>query len=180
MLYQSPFKSLVPHAPFLPLVALAAARLRNDPVDETAHRPFRPCGPPLVPHLNSLPWPRVFLSENHVGLFVWAGELAPQPADPQNPNKSGSSVVGQLMTSGKKQYVRDVALTATDITLTLPDPKFPDLEWKDEAGVAYRSNLLMIKQLKITFARGAGFKAGRYPVGEKDGKLYLLEPAPAK
>ena len=82
--------------------------------------------------------------------------------------------------SGKKHYVRDVAKTVTDITLKSPDPKFPDLEWKDSDGVAYRSNLPVIKHLKITFARGQTFRDATYPVGEKDGKLYLLEPAPVK
>ena len=82
--------------------------------------------------------------------------------------------------SGKKQYARDVAQTVSDITLTTPDPKYPDLEWKDKDGVSYRSNLPVVKQMKITFAPGGRFKDGRYPVGEKDGKLYLLQPAPAK
>jgi len=82
--------------------------------------------------------------------------------------------------SGKKQYDRDVAQTATDISLTNPDPKFPDLVWKDTDGVSYRSNLPVVKQLKITFEHGGKFKDGTYPVGEKDGKLYLLEPAPIK
>ena len=82
--------------------------------------------------------------------------------------------------SGKKQYARDVAQTATDIKLTNPDPDEPDLVWKDTDGVSYRSNLPVVKQLKITFASGGQFSDGTYPVGEKDGKLYLLEPAPVK
>jgi hypothetical protein len=88
-------------------------------------------------------------------------------------------VPDKLKVSGRQQYVRDVAQTVTNITLINPDPKFPDLEWKDEAGVAYRSNLPVVKQLKITFATGE-FGDGTYPVGEKAGKLYLLEPAPVK
>jgi hypothetical protein len=82
--------------------------------------------------------------------------------------------------SGRKQYVRDVGMNATEVVLTERDPKYPDLEWTDEAGVAHRSNLPVTKQLKITFARGGRFSDARYPVGEKDGKLYLLEPAPVK
>jgi hypothetical protein len=89
-------------------------------------------------------------------------------------------VPDKLKVSGKKQYVRDVAQTATDITLTNPDPDYPDLVWKDTDGVSYRSNLSVVKQLKITFAPGGEFGDARYPVGEKDGKLYLLEPAPVK
>ena len=91
--------------------------------------------------------------------------------------------------SGKKQYARDVAQKTTDITLTDPDPNYPDIEWKDKDGVSYRSNLPVIKRLKITLAAGKKLdtKAGKvkardavYPVGEKDGKLYLLKPAPIK
>jgi hypothetical protein len=88
-------------------------------------------------------------------------------------------VPDKFKADGKKQYVRDVALTVSDITLTNPDPDYPDLVWKDTDGVSYRSNLSVIKQLKITFKTGE-FGDGRYPVGEKDGKLYLLEPAPVK
>ena len=88
-------------------------------------------------------------------------------------------VPDKLKDSGKQQYVRDVAQTTTDIKLINPDPNFPDLEWNDNAGVAYRSNLPVVKQLKITFTTGK-FRDGMYPVGEKDGKLYLLEPAPVK
>lgn len=82
--------------------------------------------------------------------------------------------------SGRKQYARDVAQTVSGITLNAPDPKYPDLEWKDKDGVSYRSNLSVVKQMKITFAPGGRFKDGRYPVGEKDGKLYLLQPAPVR
>jgi hypothetical protein len=91
--------------------------------------------------------------------------------------------------SGKKHYVRDVAQTATDIALTPPDPKYPDLEWKDKDSVSYRSNLTVIKQLKITFVSGTKLdtavgnvkvRDAVYPVGEKDGQLYLLQPAPVK
>jgi len=88
-------------------------------------------------------------------------------------------VPDKLKASGKKQYVRDVAQSVGDITLTNPDPDYPDVVWKDTDGVSYRSNLPVIKQLKITFKSGE-FGDGRYPVGEKDGRLYLLEPAPSK
>jgi hypothetical protein len=88
-------------------------------------------------------------------------------------------VPDKLKASGKKQYVRDVAQTVSDITLTNPHLDYPDLVWKDTDGVSYRSNLPVVKQLKITFKTGE-FGDGRYPVGEKDGKLYFLEPAPVK
>ena len=82
--------------------------------------------------------------------------------------------------SGKAQYARDVAMSATDISLVAPDPKLPDLVWKDSDGVSYRSNLTVVKHLKISFASGSQFLDGSYPVGEKAGKLYLLEPAPVE
>jgi hypothetical protein len=67
------------------------------------------------------------------------------------------------------------------------DPRFMtvDAAWK-ETGVAYHSNLPIVKQLKLTFAP---MKADAnstvtidvtYPVGEKDGKLYFIEPTPVK
>ena len=85
------------------------------------------------------------------------------------------------MTDGIKQYTEEVAQTATDITLTNPDPEYPDLVWKDTDGVSYRSNLPVVKQLKITLAPGGKLPnevTVRYFVGEKEGKLCLLEPAP--
>jgi hypothetical protein len=88
-------------------------------------------------------------------------------------------VPDKLKSDGKKQYARDIAQTVSDITLTNPDPDYPDLPWKDSDGVTYRSNLPVVKQLKIVFKTGE-FGDGRYPVGEKDGKLCLLEPAPVK
>ena len=88
-------------------------------------------------------------------------------------------VPDKLKASGRDQYTRDAAQTVSDITLTNPDPDYPDLAWKDKDGISYRSNLPVLKQLKITFKTG-DFSDGRYPVGEKDGKLYLLEPAPIK
>ena len=89
-------------------------------------------------------------------------------------------VPDKLKESGKKHYVRDAALTMTDMALTPPDPQSPDLEWKDKEGVAYRSNLPVLKHLKISFAPGGRFKDVTYPVGEKAGRLYLLEPAPVE
>lgn len=98
-------------------------------------------------------------------------------------------VPDKLKESGKKQYVRDAAQTVADIKLTPPDAKFPDVEWKDSTGVTNRSNLPVTKHLKITFAPGATIdskignvkvKNAVYPVGEKDGKLFLLQPAPVK
>jgi len=107
-------------------------------------------------------------------------------------------VPDKLKKDGKQQYATIVAgPRATDIKLINPDPKH---EWKvdedqrfDEinpdwkaAGVTYHSNLSVIKQLKITFApmdAGGGTSVTidvTYPVGEKDGKLYLVEPAPVK
>ncbi len=78
--------------------------------------------------------------------------------------------------SRKKQYTRDFGDATGDIALTDPDPNYPDHDWKDKDGVSYRVNLPVIKQLKIKTKIGSAI----YPVGEKDGKLYLLAPAPVK
>jgi len=80
----------------------------------------------------------------------------------------------------KMHYARDIARTVTDVTLMNPDPKIRDIVWKDTNGVYYCSNLPVIKHLKITYAPGGQLKEGTYPVGEKDGKLYLLQQAPVK
>jgi|GEM_PF-1657475 len=87
-------------------------------------------------------------------------------------------VPDQLKESARQIYARDAKQDVTDIKLTKPDTKKPDLMWKDKDGISYRSNLAVVKQLVITFAPGGHFKDGTYPVGEKKGKLYLLEPAP--
>jgi hypothetical protein len=96
-------------------------------------------------------------------------------------------VPDDLKESGKLHYTKEVVLSVTDITLSAPDPTMPDVEWKDGKGVAYRSNLPVTKHLKITFVPGSMIELKRgpvkvkdvtYSVGEKDGKLYLLEPAP--
>jgi hypothetical protein len=98
-------------------------------------------------------------------------------------------VSDELKDRGKKRYAKEVALTASGVVLSAPDPSSPDLEWKDEAGVAHRSNLPVVKHLKITFAPGSTIELKRgpvkvkdvtYPVGEKEGKLFLLQPAPVK
>ena len=78
--------------------------------------------------------------------------------------------------SRKKQYTRDFGDASGDIALTDPDPNYPDHEWKDKDGILYRANLPVVKQLKIKTKIGNAI----YPVGEKDGKLYLLAPAPVK
>ncbi|MGD0017080.1 MAG: hypothetical protein ABSC38_06165 [Verrucomicrobiia bacterium] len=109
-------------------------------------------------------------------------------------------VPDKLKKDGKQQYVGAVAAPVADIKLVNPDPNHSNLEWKKnadprfvelgigwkETGVIYRLNLPVVKQLKITFAPQK-FSDGTsltidcaYPVGEKDGKLYLVEPAPVK
>jgi hypothetical protein len=76
-------------------------------------------------------------------------------------------------------YARDLRFGAKDIKLTEPDPETPDIEWKKD-GIVYKSNLVVIKNIKITFKEGAKYKDGTYFVGKKDGKLVLLAPAPAE
>ena len=78
-----------------------------------------------------------------------------------------------------KLYARDLKFGAREVKLTKPDPKTPDVAWTKD-GVTYRSNLPVVKNVKITFKEGARFKNGTYFVGEKDGKLFLLAPAPVQ
>ena len=89
----------------------------------------------------------------------------------------------------RKQYAKEVALTATGVVLSAPDSRCPDRDWVDKAGVVYRANLPVIKHLRITFAPGSTIevklgttKVGdvTYPVGEKAGKLFLVQSAPVK
>ena len=78
-----------------------------------------------------------------------------------------------------KIYTRDVAFGAKEVKLTSPDPTTPDMPW-DLDGITYKSNLEVTKNIKIEFGDGAAFKDGTYFVGEKDGKLFLLAPAPVE
>jgi hypothetical protein len=114
-------------------------------------------------------------------------------------------VQDKLKKDGKQQYVGIIGYTktitgspVTDIKLVSPDksgtqwnvdddPRFAEIDpaWK-EAGAVYHSNLPVVKQLKVTFAPTKADAQTSltidvtYPVGEKDGKLYFIEPAPAK
>jgi hypothetical protein len=97
---------------------------------------------------------------------------------------------------GKRHFAKVVARTATDFTLTNPDPQYPVGEWKEADGVTYGLNLPLVKQLKVVLSVKDKIKDKApeaidvfgiddygmiiFNVGEKDGKLYLLEPAPVK
>ena len=78
-----------------------------------------------------------------------------------------------------RTYARDLAFGAKEVKLTASDPMTPDTAWELD-GVTYRSNLKVTKNIKIEFSEGAKYKDGTYFVGEKDGKLFLLAPAPAE
>ena len=79
----------------------------------------------------------------------------------------------------KKMFVREVAEEVSAMTLVDPDPNV-SLDWKDKDGIAYHSNLPVIKRLSIFFAPGGDIRSDMTPVGEKDGKLFLLGPIPIK
>ncbi len=111
----------------------------------------------------------------------------------------------KLKKDGSEQYARVIGYAKTiagppvkDAKLLDPkhssvewnvdhDPRFVEIDraWK-EAGVVYHPNLSVVKQLKITFAPTKADDNTSltinvtYPVGEKDGKLYFIEPAPVK
>lgn len=78
-----------------------------------------------------------------------------------------------------KLYARDLKFGARAVKLVEPDLRTPDIAWTKD-GVTYKSNLTVIKHLKIAFNEGARFKDGTYFVGEKAGKLFLLAPAPVQ
>lgn len=78
-----------------------------------------------------------------------------------------------------KTYARDVEFGAKEVKLTPADPMTPEIAWKLD-GISYRSNLKVTKNIKIEFGEGAKYKDGTYFVGEKDGKLFLLAPAPVQ
>lgn len=114
-------------------------------------------------------------------------------------------VPDKLKKDGQQEYAGIIGYTktitgppVTDIKLLAPDkssvpwnvdddPRFVEIDpaWK-KTGVGYRSNLPIVKQLKVTFApTKADDKTSltidvTYSIGEKDGKLYFIEPAPAK
>jgi len=78
-----------------------------------------------------------------------------------------------------KLYARDLKFGAKAVKLIDPDPTCPDVAWTKD-GVTYKSNLAVIKNVKIRFNEGARSKDGTYFVGEKEGKLFLLAPAPVQ
>ena len=75
------------------------------------------------------------------------------------------------------KYARDLEFGAKEIQLIQPDPSAPDIEWRKD-GITYRSNLKVVTHIKIEFKEGAKYKDGTYFVGEKNGRLFLLAPAP--
>jgi hypothetical protein len=105
----------------------------------------------------------------------------------------------KLKNSGRQQYLGIVSAAGPPIKdLKLLDPKHPGPDWNvdddprfaeidpawKKSGVVYHANLQVVKQLKITFAPAkAGDKTPltitvTYPVGDKGGKLYFIEPVP--
>jgi hypothetical protein len=110
-------------------------------------------------------------------------------------------VPDKLKKDGKEQYAPAASAEAPPVVeAKLVNPAKSDLQWGvdddprfmtidpawKETGVGYHSNLPIVKELKLTFAP---MKANdntsvtidvTYPVGEKDGKLYFIEPTPVK
>jgi hypothetical protein len=105
-------------------------------------------------------------------------------------------VTDKFKDSGKKNQAEEVKRTVTDITLINPDPQYPVREWKEADGVTYGLNLPLVKQMKVVLSVKDKIKDKApeaidvigiddygmiiFNVGEKNGKLYLLEPAPIK
>jgi hypothetical protein len=72
-----------------------------------------------------------------------------------------------------------VALPFSKVALVPPDPDYPDREWQKD-GVTYRSNRPVSNHLKAAWQDGERSGDVVLPVGEKDGRLYLLAPAPVE
>src|SRR5271169_6542661 len=91
--------------------------------------------------------PVLAASSDEEARFVAAAKMAfeKHDADALMALTCWDRVPDKFKAGGKKQYARDVAQTATGITLTNPDPDEPDLVWKDTDGVSYQSNLSVVK-----------------------------------
>jgi hypothetical protein len=77
----------------------------------------------------------------------------------------------------KQEYTRYVAENVMEMVLANPDQKEASLAEQKSKTVAYCLNLPVLKELKIKFRPGHRFNNATFPVGEKDGKLWLLQPA---
>ena len=96
-------------------------------------------------------------------------------------------VPDDIQASEKRLYALRVAQQVTKIELVSHN-KYPHVVRRDKNGVLLRANLHIVKMLEITHAPKSDGAVGDekkklaqgYPVGEKDGKLYLLQLAPAE
>jgi hypothetical protein len=133
-------------------------------------------------------------SQDEEARFLAAAKLAfeKHDADALAAIACWDGVPDKLKERGKKEYAGYVAPTVASVAFSAPSqkthPKPPALEWKDDDGVVYRPNLPVTKHLNIAYAPGTTIesKTGKRKlseivllVGERDGKLYLLQPAPA-
>ena len=89
-------------------------------------------------------------------------------------------VPDRFIKSAKNLNMREIAWEISDLTLVNPDPNTHRQGLKGNDGVTYLPNLPVIKLLKIVFVKDGRFQPETRPVGEKDGKLYLLENAPVE
>jgi hypothetical protein len=89
-------------------------------------------------------------------------------------------VPDKIIKRSKKQRMREITLKVSEMTLITPDPNEHRQGYKDKEGIVYLPNLPEIKQLKIVFVTDGRFQSSIYSVGEKNGKLYLLVPAPVE
>lgn len=111
-------------------------------------------------------------------------------------------VPDRIKREGAKQYERAVAATNVLVTLVPPSQKFVQLNdgWTknidsrfvgigrnwEEFNATNRLNLAIVKELKMVYGPVKNSDGSSttinwsYPVGEKDGKLYICEPAPLK
>jgi hypothetical protein len=77
------------------------------------------------------------------------------------------------------QFSGMVQQKVSGVELVAPDPKQTTEFTRN--GTTYRLNLAVIKQLKITIVTKPGDStSAAFPVGEKDGKLFIATTAPVK
>jgi hypothetical protein len=89
-------------------------------------------------------------------------------------------VPDKFIKSARNASMREINNKVSDMFLVNSDPNAHRVKLKDVDGVEYLPNLPVIKNLKIVFEINGSFQTVNHPVGEKDGKLYLLENAPVE
>ena len=89
-------------------------------------------------------------------------------------------VPDRFIESAKNASMKQITREVSDITLVNPDSTEHRVALKGADGFAYLPNLPVTKKLKIVFILDGHLQSQFRPVGEKNGKLYLLQNAPVE